>query len=139
VAHYQLRREDKIVPVVVGVRFLGDSLIKKMLATQNHHFMSIVDVYVASIGDMTEEKMALVQELWSHKIRAEANFQTNPQAGEILKYCKNNNIRLLVTFKKVVYNSSNKVKVKDLEKKTESDEIRDTLVKVIKLKLAHYS
>mmetsp|Transcript_42974 Transcript_42974/g.41344 ORF Transcript_42974/g.41344 Transcript_42974/m.41344 type:complete len:111 (+) Transcript_42974:361-693(+) len=110
-----------------------------MLATQNHHFMSIVDVYVASIGDMTEEKMALVQELWSHKIRAEANFQTNPQAGEILKYCKNNNIRLLVTFKKVVYNSSNKVKVKDLEKKTESDEIRDTLVKVIKLKLAHYS
>jgi hypothetical protein len=57
----------------------------------------------------------------------------------MIKYCTSNNIRLLVTFKKTVYSTTGKVKVRDFEKKTESDEPRESLVHFIKNRLSVYT
>lgn len=45
--------------------------------------LSIVDVYIVSIGDMTMEKMDLLNDLWKNDIRAEANYSNDVSAGEM--------------------------------------------------------
>lgn len=93
-----------------------------------------MDVYVVSIGDMTSEKMELLNELWKHGIRAKANFG-NEVGQDVQDHCTEQNIRFLVTFKKGVYSTTQKVKVKDFETKQEKDEARDSIIEHIKSRL----
>ena len=60
-------------------------------------------MYVASIGDMTKEKMVLLNQLWKYNIRAEANLSSDASQSDLISYCTTNNIKLLITFKKTVY------------------------------------
>ena len=135
VAHFQWFKSDK-VPIAVGVRFLCIKIIQKMLALESskNDFkqLSIIDVLVASIGDMTKEKMILLNELWKYKIRAEANLSSDISQSDLVKYCSYNNIKFLITFKKTVYSQNNKVKVRDFERGIETDEPRESVAKFIK-------
>ena len=49
--------------------------------------LSKVDVCIASIGDMTKEKMELLNRMWSLKIRTEANYSIEASSTEIQEYC----------------------------------------------------
>lgn len=75
--------------------------------------MTLIDVYIVSRGDMTREKMELLGELWKQGIRAEADFGNDAEPSE----CSVKFAKFLVTFKKAVYATSKKVKVRELEKK----------------------
>lgn len=86
-----------------------------------------LDVYIVSIGDMTQEKMELLNELWKYGVRAEANLSNTFQTSDLSETFANRNLKFLVTFKKGVYANSKKVKVKDFEKKEEKDEPRERL------------
>jgi len=95
-----------------------------------------VDVLVASHGDVTEEKLTLVSSLWDSGIRAECDLRNEIVPLETSDYCLKNSIRFLVLFKKTVYQSSHKVKVKDFEEKKEVDEVLPNVVDMLRRKLS---
>ena len=140
IAHYH----PVDVPVAVGVRFFCNRLIKKIhyhekqrrRDPQNQapvHFS--VDVYIVSQGDMTQDKMELLAELWRSNIRSEADysndFEQNPNSVP--------RARFLITFKKVIKKASNTdtkmIKVLDNELKLQREETRETVVEYIKSRL----
>ena len=128
VAHFQ----PVEIPVAVGVRVFCNKMVQKILqAKKKQENIPKIDVYVASIGDMTQEKMELLAELWGNGVRAEAHL------GNEFTLQDSNNIsaRFLVTFKKGVYTNSKKVKVKELESKVEKDEPRETVVEYLKARI----
>jgi histidyl-tRNA synthetase len=62
--------------------------------------MQTIDVYIVSRGDMTQEKLELLSELWRYNIRAEADLGDEFSQQEL---SVNPRARFLVTFKKKNY------------------------------------
>ncbi len=70
--------------MAVGVRFFIQKFVKKVASyeqKQGRENPSIetkpFDVYIVSHGDMTQEKMELLSDLWKSGIRADADFSNN--------------------------------------------------------------
>ena len=109
VANYQIFTNRK-TPIAVGARFFCSKIINKILQNEaqrnDNSTFSQTDVYVVSIGDMTQEKMELLNELWKNGIRAQANYGNDVATNDMQDHCTANNIRFLVTFKKGVYSTS---------------------------------
>eukprot|EP00201_Polytomella_parva_P012368 CAMPEP_0175070832 /NCGR_PEP_ID=MMETSP0052_2-20121109/18922_1 /TAXON_ID=51329 ORGANISM="Polytomella parva, Strain SAG 63-3" /NCGR_SAMPLE_ID=MMETSP0052_2 /ASSEMBLY_ACC=CAM_ASM_000194 /LENGTH=948 /DNA_ID=CAMNT_0016337967 /DNA_START=49 /DNA_END=2896 /DNA_ORIENTATION=+ len=94
------------------------------------------DVLVASIGNgLQEKRMAICAELWAAGVAAEFGYKPNPKMADTFQAAFDQKIPFVVLFGEDEL-ANGKVKIKDMDAKTEETVALDTLVAEMKKRIA---
>jgi len=129
-------RSVPCVGVSIGIERLF-SIMEANLAKKNEKARTVdTQVFVISAQkNLAEERMKVVQELWSGDVRTEHSYKKNPKMLNQLQYCEENGIPLAV----VLGESEIKggvVKLRDIATRAEVEVKREEMVEAIRTRLS---
>merc|ERR1711874_945712 len=129
-------RSVPCVGVSIGIERLF-SIMENNLAKKNEKAKTVdTQVFVISAQkNLAEERMKVVQELWSGDVKTEHSYKKNPKMLNQLQYCEDNGIPLAVVLGESEI-AGGVVKLKDIITRGEVEVKRDEMVEAIKSRLS---
>merc|ERR1739838_958805 len=129
-------RSVPCVGVSIGIERLF-SIMEANLAKKNVKARTVdTQVFVISAQkNLAEERMKVVQELWSGDVRTEHSYKKNPKMLNQLQYCEDNGIPLAVVLGESEI-AGGVVKLRDITTRAEVEVKREEMVEAIRSRLS---
>jgi len=128
-------RSVPCVGVSIGIERLF-SIMEANLAKKNEKARTVdTQVFVITAQkNLAEERMKVVQELWTGDVRTEHSYKKNPKMLNQLQYCEDNGIPLAVVLGESEI-AGGVVKLRDIGTRAEVEVKREEMVDAIKTRL----
>jgi len=129
-------RSVPCVGVSIGIERLF-SIMENNLAKKNEKAKTVdTQVFVISAQkNLAEERMKVVQELWSGDVKTEHSYKKNPKMLNQLQYCEDNGIPLAVVLGESEI-AGGVVKLRDIASRSEVEVKREEMITAIKSRLS---
>jgi len=129
-------RSVPCVGVSIGIERLFSIMEANMARKQEKVRTVDTQVFVISAQkNLAEERMKVVQELWSGNVKTEHSYKKNPKMLNQLQYCEDNGIPLAVVLGESEI-AGGVVKLRDIITRAEVEVKRDEMVEAIKSRLS---
>jgi len=130
-------RSVPCVGVSIGIERLF-SIMEANLAKKKELVRTVdTQVYVISAQkNLTEERMKVVQELWSGDIKTEHSYKKNPKMLNQLQYCEDNGIPLAIVIGESEI-AGGVVKLRDIASRAEVEVKRENMIENIRSRLTN--
>ena len=130
-------RSVPCVGVSIGIERLF-SIMEANLAKKKELVRTVdTQVYVISAQkNLTEERMKVVQELWSGDIKTEHSYKKNPKMLNQLQYCEDNGIPLAIVIGESEI-AGGVVKLRDITSRAEVEVKRENMIENIRSRLSN--
>ena len=130
-------RSVPCVGVSIGIERLF-SIMEANLAKKKELVRTVdTQVYVISAQkNLTEERMKVVQELWSGDIKTEHSYKKNPKMLNQLQYCEDNGILLAIVIGESEI-AGGVVKLRDIGSRAEVEVKRENMIENIRSRLSN--
>jgi len=129
-------RSVPCVGVSIGIERLFSIMEANMARKQEKVRTVDTQVFVISAQkNLAEERMKVVQELWSGNVKTEHSYKKNPKMLNQLQYCEDNGIPLAVVLGESEI-AGGVVKLRDIITRGEVEVKRDEMVEAIKSRLS---